>query len=58
VRERILAAPKFFAKTQAQPNTLDKELNQITAIAQRALEHLESPPPNRAAVRRKLERAI
>jgi len=58
VRERILAAPKLFAKTQAQPNTLDQRLNQITAIAQRALEHLESPPPNRAALRRKIEGAI
>jgi hypothetical protein len=58
VRERILAAPKLFAKAQAQPDPLDKELNRIAAIAQRALEHLESPPPNRAAVRRKLERAI
>jgi len=58
VRERILAAPKLFAKAQTQPDPLDKELNRIAAIAQRALEHLESPPPNRAAVRRKLERAI
>jgi ParB family chromosome partitioning protein len=58
VRERMLAAPKLFAKAQAQPNPLDKELNQITAIAERALEHLASPPPNRTALRRKLERAI
>lgn len=58
VRERILAAPKLFAKTQAQPDTLDKELNQIAATAQRALEHLESPPPNRATVQRKIQHAI
>jgi ParB family chromosome partitioning protein len=57
VRERILAAPKLFRKAQEQPSPLEKELNQITAIAQRALERLESPPPNRAAVRRKIERA-
>jgi hypothetical protein len=58
VRERILTAPKVFAKTQAQTETLDRELNQITAIAQRALEQMESPPPNRAAVRRKIQGAI
>ena len=59
VRERLLAAPKLFGKTQQQqPNTLDKQLSQITAIAQRALEHLESPPPNRATAQRKIQRAI
>lgn len=58
VRERILAAPKLFAKAQAQPDTLDQELNQIAAIAQRALEHPESPSPNRAAVQGKIQRAI
>jgi ParB family chromosome partitioning protein len=58
VRERILAAPKLFAKAQAQPEPLDQELNQISAIAQRALERLESPPPNPAALRRKLAGAI
>jgi ParB/RepB/Spo0J family partition protein len=57
-RERILTAPKLFARAQAQAETLDRELNQITAIAQRALEHLESPSPNRAAVRRKIQSAI
>jgi ParB family chromosome partitioning protein len=57
VRERILAAPKLFAKSQAQAETLDRELTRITAIAQRALEHLESPP-NRATVRRKIQGAI
>lgn len=59
VRERLLAAPKLFGKTQPQqPGTLDKQLSQITAIAQRALEHLESPPPNRATAQRKIQRAI
>jgi ParB/RepB/Spo0J family partition protein len=58
VRERILAAPKLFAKSQAQADTLDKELNHITALAQRTVEHLESPPPNRAPVQRKIQRAI
>jgi ParB/RepB/Spo0J family partition protein len=59
VRERLLAAPKLFAKAQQQqPGTLDKQLRQITAIAQRALEHLESPPPDRAAAQRKIQRAI
>jgi ParB/RepB/Spo0J family partition protein len=57
VRERILTEPKLFRKAQAPPRTLDKELNQITAIAQRALAQLESPPSNRAAIRRKIERA-
>jgi ParB family transcriptional regulator, chromosome partitioning protein len=58
VRERILSAPKLFRKTQEPPSTLDKELTQITAIAQRALQHLEAPPADRAGVRRKIQRAI
>jgi ParB family chromosome partitioning protein len=59
VRARLLAAPKLFGRTQEQPpSTLDKQLSQITAIAQRALEQFPSPPPNRAGVRRKIERAI
>jgi ParB family chromosome partitioning protein len=58
VRERILAAPKLFAKTQGQADTLDKELNHIAALAQRAQEHLESPLPNRATLQRKIQRAI
>ncbi len=59
VRERLLEAPKLFGKTQApQASTLDQQLSQITAIARRALEQLASPPPNRAGVRSKLERAI
>ena len=58
VRERLLEAPKLFGKTQQQPGTLDKQLSQIMAIAQRALEHLEPPPSNRAAAQRKIQRAI
>lgn len=58
VRERILAAPKLFAKTQSQVDTLDKQLSQVTALAQQALEHLGSPPPNRAAAQRKIQHAI
>jgi len=57
VRERILAEPKLFRKAHAQPGTLEKELDQIAAIAQRALGRLESAPQNRAALRRKIERA-
>jgi ParB family chromosome partitioning protein len=58
MRERILAAPKLFAKTQAQAETLDRELTRITAIAQRALEHMESTPPNHASPRRKIQHVI
>jgi ParB family chromosome partitioning protein len=58
VRERILSAPKLFRKTQEPLHTLDKELNQITAIAQRTLHQLEEPPANRIAARRKIQRAI
>jgi hypothetical protein len=58
VRERLLAAPKLFRKAQEPLNTLDKELNQITAIAQRALRHLEEPPANHSGTRRKIQRAI
>ncbi|MCC7155678.1 MAG: ParB/RepB/Spo0J family partition protein [Bryobacterales bacterium] len=58
VRERILSAPKLFRKTQEPANTLDKELDQITAIAQRALHRLEEPLPNRSGARRKIQRAI
>lgn len=57
VRERILSEPKLFRKAQAQPDLLEKELDQIAAIAQRALRRLESSPPNHAALERKIERA-
>ncbi len=58
VRERILSTPKLFRKTQESLNTLDKELSQITAIAQRALHKLDSPPANRSGTQRKIQRAI
>lgn len=60
VRERLLDAPRLFAKTQEQPHTLDKELSRITAIAQRALDHLNEhpPPPSRSGARRRIVRAI
>lgn len=58
VRDRLLASPKLFGKAQPPPHPLDQALNQITAIAQRALEQLPSPLPNRALLRRKLECAI
>ena len=58
VRERMLSAPKLFGKTQEPFNTLDKELNQITAIAQRALHQLEAPPANCTGAQRKIQRAI
>jgi ParB family chromosome partitioning protein len=54
VRERILAEPKLYLQAQPLPTTLEKELAQITAIAQRALARAESPPP---ALRRKIQRA-
>ena len=59
VRERILAEPKLFLKAQPPPAaTLEKELTQITAIAQRALARWEeSPPSNRALLQRKIQRA-
>jgi ParB family chromosome partitioning protein len=58
VRERILAEPRLFRKAQAQPGTLEKELDRIAAIAQRALHQPEPPPERHAAARRKIERAI
>ena len=57
VRERMLAAPQLFDKAQ-QLDSLEKQINQITAIAQRALEQLESPPEDCSRLRRKTERAI
>jgi len=58
VRERILAEPKLFRKAQAQPGTFEKDLDQIAAIAQRALHQPEPPPERRVGARRKIERAI
>jgi ParB/RepB/Spo0J family partition protein len=60
-RERILAQPGLFLKTQQQPPppapTLESALNKIIAIAQRALQQLESPPGDSQAIRLKLRQA-
>ena len=61
-RERILAQPGLFLKTQQQQQpppapTLESELNKIIAIAQRALQQLESLPANSQAIRLKLRQA-
>jgi hypothetical protein len=59
VRQRILANPELFLKTQQQPApaTLDSELNKIIAITQRALQQAESPPPDIAQMLRKIQHA-
>ena len=59
VRERLLAEPQLFLKAQPPPpTTLEKELAQIIAIAQRALARREeSPPAHSAALLRKIQRA-
>jgi ParB family chromosome partitioning protein len=58
VRERILAEPKLFLKAQPPPaTTLEKEVAQIAAIAQRALARVEAAPPHSALLRRKIQRA-
>ena len=63
-RERILAQPELFLKTQQQPPqpptptpTLESELNKIIAIAQRALHRLEAPHQNSKAVKSKIHQA-
>lgn len=58
MRERIVAAPEIYRKAQQPSSSLEKQLNQIAAIAQRALADLESPPPVSSSARRKIERAI
>ena len=60
-RERILAQPGLFLKTQQQPPpppapTLESELNKIIAIAQGALQ-LELSPANSQRVRLKIQQA-
>jgi ParB family transcriptional regulator, chromosome partitioning protein len=60
-RERILAQPGLFLKTQQQPPpppapTLESELNKIVAIAQRALQ-LELPPASSQTIRLKIQQA-
>lgn len=57
-RDRIVAAPELYRKAQQPSSSLEKQLNQIAAIAQRALADLESPPPDNSSARRKIERAI
>lgn len=60
-RERILAEPELFLKTRQQrqpPSTnLESELDQIVAIARRALDHLEDPTPNRQPIKSKIQHA-
>jgi len=58
MRERIVAAPELYRKAQQPASSLEKQLSQIAAIAQRALAELESPPPESASVRRSLTRTI
>lgn len=59
VRQRILANPELFLKTQQQPapTTLESELNKIVAITQRALHNAETPPPNIGQLLRKIHHA-
>ena len=60
-RERILAEPTLFLRTrqQRQPTktTLESDLDQIVAIARRALDHLEDPSPNSPATHSKIQHA-
>jgi len=58
-RERILAEPELFVKTQRQPTktTLESELDQIVAIARRALDHAENPALNSKAIQDKIRHA-
>lgn len=58
MRERIVAAPELFRKARQPASSLEKQLNQIAALAQRALAELESPPPENSSARRQLARAI
>jgi len=60
-RERILAEPALFVKTQRprQPikTTLESDLDQIVAIARRALERAEEPTPSGQAIGDKIQHA-
>lgn len=58
LRERIVAAPELYRKAQQPASSLEKQLHQLAALAQRALAELPSPPPESASVRRSLARAI
>ena len=60
-RERILAEPELFLKTQQQrqsiKTSLESDLDQIVAIARRALDRLEDPTPDSQAIGDKIQHA-
>jgi ParB family transcriptional regulator, chromosome partitioning protein len=61
-RERILAEPELFLKTQQQQRqpakaTLESDLDQIVAIARRALHRAEEPAQNSEAIGSKIQHA-
>jgi len=59
-RERILAAPELFLKAQQQQPptaTLESDLNQIIAIAKRAIHRMEDAAPNSEDIRDKIQHA-
>ena len=64
-RQRLLDQPELFLKTQQQQPqqpqppviTLERELNKIIGIAQRALQQAESPPDNIEPLLRKIQYA-
>ncbi len=62
-RERILAEPELFLKTQEQQRppakaiTLESDLNQIVAIARRALDRAEESMQNSEAIGSKIQHA-
>lgn len=61
-RERILAEPELFLKASQQqqpptPATLESDLNQIAAIARRALERGEPSTQDSAVIRNKIQHA-
>ena len=59
LRERIVAAPDLYRKAQQPASSFEKQLHQLAALAQRALDEQPSPPPeSSASVRRPLARAI
>jgi len=58
LRERMVAAPELYRKAQQPASSLEKQLHQIAALAQRALAELASPPPESSDARRQLARAI
>ena len=57
-RERILAEPTLFLRTRQPTKTnLERDLDQIVAIARRALDHLADPTPNRQPIESKIQHA-